>query len=198
MDKKTNLDDYLADLGISDSNDEAEELALSPGGPPHIPPAALSPLEPRPPQPPLDVVRDFLEGLVAYLDPDLKVKVNELEDAVEAEIVGSSASKLIGREGRTLHALETLALTVLSKDSGRADLRVHVDAAGYRKRHTERLVKQAESLATQVMKSGEPLEMEPQTSADRRIIHMTVKAMEGLTTESVGEGANRHVVIRPG
>lgn len=195
MDKKTNLDDYLADLGISD---EADELALSAGGPPHASESALSSLEPLPMRPPLDVVRGFLEGLVGFVDPDLKIKVNELEDAVEVEVIGSSASKLIGRDGRTLHALETLALTVLSKDSGRADLRVHVDAAGYRKRHTDRLIKQAESLATQVMKSGEPLEMEPQTSADRRIIHMTVKAMEGLTTESVGEGPNRHVVIRPG
>jgi spoIIIJ-associated protein len=200
MDKKTNLDDYLADLGISGEQEEGLPSSGTPSSELHY-----NTLEPEETlnapglhnQDPLAALKNFLEGVVQRIDPALSVKVRKVDGALEAEIVGQSAAQLIGRDGHTLTALEVLAYTVLSKDSDRPDLRVHVDAAHYRRRRQERLIRQAESLATQVMKSGIPLEMDPLPAADRRIVHMTIKAMEGVTTESTGEGTLRHIVIRP-
>ncbi len=205
MDKKTNLDDYLADLGISEAQEEGQPSSVSSfaeANPTFETPepeetlarsesSGTATLEPT------VALKNFLEGVVGRIDPHLQVRVRKADGALEAEIVGPSAAQLIGRDGHTLTALEVLAYTVLSKDSDHPDLRVHVDAAQYRRRRQERLVRQAEALATQVMKSGIPLEMEPLAAADRRIVHMTIKAMDGVTTESVGEGTVRHIVIRP-
>jgi spoIIIJ-associated protein len=68
--------------------------------------------------------------------------------------------------------------------------------AGYKKQHADRIAKQAEEWFTQVRDSGKAKDLAPMNAADRRVVH---KAAEdwGLTTESVGEGRDRHIVIKP-
>lgn len=193
-DKKTNLDDYLADLGISETEDEAP--------PPPPGSAALAEVGPARGAPPSDespvqLAERFLRGLISRVDPALSLKVQEVEGHVEAEIGGEGASRLAGRDGRVLSAIELLATTVVAKQSGRADLRVRVDAGGYRRRHQENLTRLAERLAVQVAKQGEPHEMQPMSPADRRIIHITLKEHDLVTTESVGEGPARRLIIKP-
>ncbi|MBB6099121.1 spoIIIJ-associated protein [Deinobacterium chartae] len=200
MEKKTNLDDYLADLGIS------EEEGNSPVRIPATPAAGLpgAPVAPRsepetPPHggDPVAAVKTFLEGLIRRVDAQLSVSCRLRDDTVHAEITGPHASKLIGREGRTLAAVELIAYTVLAKETGRADLRVHLDAAGYRRRHEERLIGMAERLAAQVLKTGESVALDPMPAADRRIIHIALREMPGVATESVGERDSRHIIVKP-
>lgn len=179
----TNLDDYLAGLGISDAEDTT---------PPPVPTQA-----PRPEESPRDLLEGFLRGLIARLDPGLHLTVSQTEDALEAEITGEHAARLAGRDGRTLGALEVLAYAVLAKHAGRSELRVRIDVGGYRKRQAETLSKLAERLAVQVAKSGEPHELQPMPPAERRVIHMTLKEHPDVLSESVGEGASRRLVIRP-
>lgn len=193
MEKKTNLDDYLADLGISEASEETTptiELISSTQ-------PLLNAVQVTSVLTPLEVLKQFLEGFVQRLDPSLSVRVRENNEALEAEILGAQASQLIGREGRTLHALETLAYAVVAKNLGRADIRIHIDAANYRRRHEERLVRQAAQISAQVLKSGEPLSLDPMSPADRRIIHMALRQIEGIETHSEGEGATRHIVVTP-
>ena len=76
-------------------------------------------------------------------------------------------------------------------------MRVRVDAGGFKRRQADSLGKLAERLAVQVAKSGEPHELQPMTPAERRVIHVALKDHSLVTTESVGEGAGRHLVIKP-
>ena len=190
MDNRTNLDDYLAGLGISD----ADESEL----PPPAPDAALSaPTLEAAPEDPRAALERFLQGLVTRIDPDLSVTVREAEDALEAEITGEHAARLAGRDGRTLGAIEVLAYTVLAKQEGRGHLRVRVDVGGFRKRQADTLTKLAERLAVQVAKSCEPHELHPMPPAERRVIHIALKEHPDVMSESVGEGAARRLIIRP-
>lgn len=191
MDNRTNLDDYLAGLGISD----ADESALPPPTPDSGPTSA--PVLEAPHEAPLVVLERFLRGLVARIDPALTVTVREQDDALEAEINGESAARLAGRDGRTLGAIEVLAYTVLAKLEGRSEMRVRVDIGGFRKRQADTLTKLAERLAVQVAKSGEPHELQPMPAAERRVIHIALKEHPDVMSESVGEGAGRHLVIKP-
>ncbi len=187
VEKKTNLDEYLADLGISEGGEvEAEPAATLP--------AAEGVL---PGQSPEQVVRAFLEGLLRRIKPSLQLSVHTRGDTIAAEIEGSGAASLIGKEGRTLAAIELLAYTRLMRDCARTELRVQVDAAGYRRRHEEQLAELAQRSAVQAMKSGEAVHLAPQPPGDRRIIHLVLKESPGVSTESEGEGENRHVVIHP-
>ncbi len=193
MDNRTNLDDYLAGLGISDA-DEAESvppLAPDPQAP------AISPALSHPHEEPSVVLERFLQGVLARIDPTLTVTVREAEDALEADITGENAARLAGRDGRTLGALEVLAYTVLAKTEGRSEQRVRIDIGGFRRRQADTLAKLAERLAVQVAKSGEPHEMQPMPASERRILHITLKEHPDVMTESVGEGAARRLIIRP-
>ena len=190
MDNRTNLDDYLAGLGISD----ADESALPPPAPDAAPVSAPLPSADEDPR---AVLEQFLAELTARIDPGLRVQVRETEDALEAEISGETAARLAGRDGRTLGAIEVIAYAVLAKHAGRGDLRVRVDVGGFRKRQADTLTKLAERLAVQVAKSGEPHELQPMPPAERRIIHIALKENPDVMSESVGEGAARRLVIRP-
>ncbi|MEF2277039.1 protein jag [Deinococcus sp. YIM 134068] len=191
MDNRTNLDDYLAGLGISDADESAPPPPAPDASQPAVPALEAAHEDPR------AVLERFLRGLTSRIDPDLGVTVREAEDALEAEITGENAARLAGRDGRTLGAIEVIAYTVLAKQAGRNDLRVRVDVGGFRKRQADTLAKLAERLAVQVAKSGEPHELQPMPPAERRVIHIALKEHPDVTSESIGEGASRRLVIKP-
>ncbi|MFB9990772.1 protein jag [Deinococcus oregonensis] len=193
MDNRTNLDDYLAGLGIS----EADEDEVTP--PPPAPDASAEalPSEGLLNEDPKEVLERFLNALTSRMDDTLSVSVQQAEDALEAEITGENAAKLAGRDGRLLGAIEVIAYTVLAKQAGRSDLRVRIDVGGFRKRQADTLTKLAERLAIQVAKSGEPHELQPMPASERRVIHIALKEHPDVMSESVGEGASRRLIIRP-
>lgn len=193
MDNRTNLDDYLAGLGIS----EADEDEVTPPPPASDAPTDALPAEGLPNEDPKEVLERFLNALIGRMDATLSVSVQQTEDALEAEITGENAAKLAGRDGRLLGAIEVIAYTVLAKQAGRSDLRVRIDVGGFRKRQADTLTKLAERLAIQVAKSGEPHELQPMPASERRVIHIALKEHPDVMSESVGEGASRRLMIRP-
>ena len=190
MDNRTNLDDYLAGLGISDA-DESELPPPAPDALTGTPTLEAAAEDPR------STLEAFLRGLLGRIDPDLQVNVTQADDALEAEITGENAARFAGRDGRTLGAIEVLAYTVLAKQEGRGNLRVRVDIGGYRKRQAEALSKLAERLAVQVAKSGEPHELQPMPASERRVIHIALKEHPDVMSESIGEGNARRLIIKP-
>jgi spoIIIJ-associated protein len=221
MDEKNKLDAYLENLGISDE-DESATPTLPPSQTAPSMSSGLSPVSSRPAEMvqssgqtsgqtsgPSDegrmnrlvassdaIIEDFLSGMLVYIDPGYTVSARTRNDTINAEILGGDPGKVIGREGRTLAAIEFLANTVIAKEQGHGGPRVSVDAAGYRRRHEERLLDQARRHAAKVRKSGEDMELEPMNAADRRIIHIALKEDAFVMTESVGEGRDRRLVIK--
>ena len=212
MDEKNKLDAYLENLGISDEDSATPTLppsqtapSLSSGLSPGLSPASSRPAESAPTDETRmnrlvassdAIIEDFLSGMLVYIDPGYTVSARTRNDTINAEILGGDPGKVIGREGRTLAAIEFLANTVIAKEQGHGGPRVSVDAAGYRRRHEERLLDQARRHAARVRKSGEDMELEPMNAADRRIIHIALKEDAFVMTESVGEGRDRRIVIK--
>jgi len=217
MDNTKNLDDYLAGLGIS----EPGEAVLP------APPQALSPGEVGMAEAGTgetgtgaasaagsgsengaqlwsvpgtlgaqETLELFLGGLLARVDPELKLSVRQGDGALEADIQGAQAARLSGQGGKVLGAIEVLAYAALSRQ-GHNEVRVRIDAGGFRRRHAENLSKVAERLAVQVAKTGEAHEMQPMPPADRRVFHLALQEHPLVQTESVGEGPTRRLVIMP-
>ena len=199
MDNTKNLDDYLAGLGIS----EPGEAVLP--APPHAGPAASASGEAgesgagfQPPGSlsPQETLEQFLTGLLSRVDPELTLTLRQGDGALEAEIGGAQAARLAGRDGRVLGAIEVLAYAALSRQ-GHNEVRVRIDAAGFRRRHAENLSRVAERLAVQVAKTGESHEMQPMPPADRRVFHLALQGHPLVQTESIGEGSSRRLIIMP-
>ena len=139
----------------------------------------------------------FLVSLLLTLDPSYVPDVREVEDGLHVDIQGGDPGKIIGRNGRTLVALEYLINAVVNKDETAPHVRVSVDVGGYKKRRDERLRVVALKAAARVRKTGFAVELEAMSAAERRVIHMALADNTEVESESSGEGKNRRVVVKP-
>ncbi|MCX8089083.1 MAG: protein jag [Meiothermus ruber] len=188
-DKKRGLDDLLSDLGIGE-NETAPEVVLKEEE------EAPIVAQPAPAQDPKSVLEHFMVGLLLRLDPAYSVDIVQEENLFRVEILGGDSGRVIGREGKTLQSLEFIANVAMAKHFGSA-YRVVLDAAGYRRRNEERIRRIASDAALQVEVSGQPIELPPMRPSERRMIHVMLKQHPKVTTTSVGEGEERHVVVMP-
>ncbi len=122
--------------------------------------------------------------------------VGEEEDRIALEIKGEDMGRIIGKEGATLKALETIISAALSKNYGKK-IWLALDAQGYKKRKAEKIERIAKEAAEKAIKGGEEVVLPPMTSGDRRIVHMALQENEKVSTISRGEAGERRVVIVP-
>lgn len=112
------------------------------------------------------------------------------------DINGRDLGLLIGRRGENLSQLQYMVNLVANKRSEQW-IRVIVDVEGYRSHREESVIGLAERVARQVARNGRPIALEPMPANERRIVHMTLKDLSDVRTESSGEGDNRRVTIYP-
>jgi spoIIIJ-associated protein len=143
------------------------------------------------------IAKQRLEELVSFFGANVSADADETDDGIELSIAGSpSTPRLIGHRGETLRAIEYL-LNQMVKRIDPAAPRVLVDVAGYKQARKESLQELASEVAKRVIDSGEEEELKPMNPAERRIVHMTLREIEGIDTESRGDGPNRHIVVKP-
>ncbi len=109
--------------------------------------------------------------------------------------LGEEEDLLLGYQSEGLNALQTIVQTMWSHQT-KSSLRVNLDVNGYRARREQQLMNMARSMAERVLESGRPITLEPMPARDRRIVHMTLREMDGVETESSGEGPTRKVQIK--
>jgi spoIIIJ-associated protein len=141
--------------------------------------------------------KKYIEDLLSFFGLNTDVyATTEDDEVIELDIPSTHLNGfLIGQRGDTLRSLQYMISSAL-KNQNFSHTRVNVDIAGYKKQHAERMTKQAEVWFEEVKKSGQPKELAPMNPADRRVVHKAAEDF-GLTTESVGEGRDRHIVIKP-
>ena len=146
---------------------------------------------------------DVLRALLTKMGVEHEVVGAEDDERVTLEIKGPETGLVIGKKGQTLDALQYLVNKIVSKgvprkDEGGDDGKpINVDAEGYRARRAESLIELAQKLAEKAKSTGKPVAADPMSPADRRIMHVALANMPGLTTQSEGEGIYRHLVIIP-
>lgn len=144
-----------------------------------------------------EAASEFVRGLVDAFGVDGRTSVAELDvDTIEVRVEGDDLGLLVGPKGATLGAVQevTRAVTGRAEPGGR-NVRVHVDVAGYRARRREALERFTRQVAESVKESGRPAAMEPMNAADRKVVHDTANAVDGVRTTSEGEEPRRRVVL---
>jgi spoIIIJ-associated protein len=140
-------------------------------------------------------VRELLERIAAATQVDCRVDVSEDDEAVTGTLSGGDLGLLIGRHGQTIDAIQYLANALAYRAYGDDRKEVVVDAAGYRARRRETLESLAMRSAQRAVSSGEPVELEPMSSIERRIVHLRLQDEPGVSTRSEGDEPYRYVVV---
>ncbi len=115
---------------------------------------------------------------------------------VLADVDGRDKEFLLERGAEVLKALEHLAFRALRLEPEYHE-KIHIDCGGYRALRFEELRMTAKVAAERVQATKQPFRLNPMTSRERRIVHLALKDMPGVRTESIGVGENRQVVIHP-
>ena len=146
----------------------------------------------------LRFVRLLLEKMTMEAEVTLAPDDGEgSDDEIRLEIEGPDAGRVIGKRGAVLEAIQYLTMRVAHKP-GEARRHVQVDAEGYRARYEDLLAERARRLGERVAAEGKVITFDPMSARDRRVVHMALKDVAGVRTESSGEGADRRVQIIPG
>ena len=137
----------------------------------------------------------YLEKVLAGLGSEgLTFTVAETDDGAKISISGDDTGVIIGHRGETLDALQYLASLAATK-KGSGYYRVVLNIGNYRQKREKTLEGVAKKTAAQVLKTGRSRSLEPMNPYERRIIHTTVQTIEGVTSNSIGGGSARRVVI---
>ena len=140
-------------------------------------------------------LREVLDHITAGIGVRCRIELTEDDEVVTASLTGGDLGLLIGRHGQTIDAIQYLVNAVAYRAYGDDRKDVVVDAAGYRERRRETLESLALRSAERAKASGEPVELEPMTSIERRIVHLRLQDEPGVSTHSEGDEPHRYVVV---
>jgi len=150
-------------------------------------------------------VKKFLEELltiIGFVNFEISMQESPQDKLIQFSIKTDSeinySGLLIGRDGENLQALEYL-LNIFSKKCSNDDYpwRIILDINNYRAIQEEKLREFAKKAARHVSLSKEKIELPPMRARDRRVIHLEIALRSDVSTESVGEGKERHIIIKP-
>jgi spoIIIJ-associated protein len=159
--------------------------------------AAEAPVEPHDETPLAAEVRELVERIAYAIGVSGRVEVEEDEETITAGVTGADLGMLIGRHGQTIDAIQYLLNAILYRRADENRKEVVVDAAGYRARRRATLESLAVRSAERAMRSGDPVDLEPMTAVERKVVHLRLKEFDGVETSSEGTEPNRYVVIHP-
>jgi spoIIIJ-associated protein len=151
------------------------------------------------------IAEDILERLLELMELEATVQrqtfqtTNGEEHVISPlafDVLGEDLGILIGRHGQTLATLQYM-LRIMVSHQTKTWTPIVIDVEGYKKRRSEALQALAVRMAEQVRARGTPFTLEPMPAYERRIIHLALADHPDVTTQSVGEGDLRKVVILP-
>ena len=138
---------------------------------------------------------DYLREVIALMGVEnVTFSAVQKGEATIIRLDGEKLGALIGRRGETMESLSYLASLVANRLEGDY-IKLGLDVAGYRDKRENDLTVLAQRIGNKVRKTGRSFAMEPMNPYERRIIHSAISKMEGVRSESKGEGRDRRVVI---
>jgi spoIIIJ-associated protein len=148
---------------------------------------------------------DFLLGMLERMGISADIDIKEDTDRTVLEIQTSDTEVVIGRRGVVIDALQHLVNKAVYKERGDRDRNAErekgkaliVDAGGFRDKQLERLRALAQTTGQKALETKQIVALQPMSPHDRRIVHMAIAEIPGLSSRSEGEGEDRHILVVP-
>jgi spoIIIJ-associated protein len=188
------VDEGETDMTDAETTERPEELADEEDGTDSTTPAGEVDMEER-----LvaegEIAGDYLEELLDLLDFDGDIDLDvEGDRAIVSIDGGGDLTKLVGRKGEVLDALQELTRLAVHQKTGERS-RLMLDIARWRRRRRDELAALGDKVARRVLETGDPEELSPMTPFERKIVHDAVAAVDGVHSESEGVEPSRRVVV---
>lgn len=163
-----------------------------------------------PPPPPMDPARitpelveqarALCEGLVRSMGFEARAAGSKTKHGIRIDVdAGEQDHHLVGREGESLAAIQYLVARMLRARLREDSMpRVEVDVGGFRESRNQELREIARVLMEEARRTGGEAVSDPLPAAERRVIHLEVAEVPGLTTVTIGEGEYKRVVVKTG
>lgn len=145
---------------------------------------------------PVEELEDLLAEIAEALELDVEIEVSMSDGVLSGCLRGDDLGLFIGRRGQTIDAVQHLAQRIVYRE-GPSDVRVVIDADGYRERRAESLRADADDAADEVLRTGRPVELDPMPASERRIVHEHLRERGDMRTHSEGEEPGRRLVVSP-
>lgn len=137
---------------------------------------------------------DYIKSVMLGLGcENVTVMAAYADNTIYLQLDGDKLGACIGRRGETLDALQYL--TSLAANTGNGYQKVTLNIGNYREKREQTLNALAKKVAAQVLSTGRSRTLEPMNPYERRVIHTAVQEIEGVVSNSIGEGDSRRVVI---
>ncbi len=128
--------------------------------------------------------KDTLEKLLSLLGFPATIEEQKMEDGILLDVTSEDSGRLIGRQGQTLSDLQYITNRLLFQQDQTVP-KVTVDVSGYRAQAREALIKKAKEAAEKVRRWGDPVELEPMSAFDRRVVHQALREDPDIETQSI-------------
>lgn len=142
-----------------------------------------------------EFISKYIKNLSKLLNIDIDCDILYVNDTYNVTLVSDNNSILIGKEGKTLNAIQILLKQSL-KEAANISLKINVDVGNYKLKKMKNIEREVLNLAKEVEKSHLDVSLDPMNSYERRLVHNIINEYPNLETESFGDGKDRHVVIR--
>lgn len=140
-------------------------------------------------------LKDYIKVLGSNMGLTINAEIREKEHTYEIMLISDNNNILIGKDGKTLNAIQLLLHQSLNNQVG-FNIHVTVDVSNYKDKKIKRLEREIKRIMSEVEKTKIEAKLDPMNSYERRLVHTIVSENSNLETESFGENPNRYVVIR--
>ena len=141
---------------------------------------------------------EFLLGVLERMGISADIDIKDDTDKTVLDIQTGDTELVIGRRGVVIDALQHLVNKAVFKEKRDEKTKpIVVDAGGFRDKQVEHLRGIAQKMATQALETKQIVELQPMSPHDRRIVHMAIAEIPGLSSRSEGEGEDRHILVVP-
>ena len=141
-------------------------------------------------------IKDLIKEIIVCMGLTVNMEVKKREETLSITLYTSNNAVLIGKDAKTLDALNTIIKQSIFKDLG-VNYKFILDIGEYKQKKEWNLEKMAKQIAREVAKTKVEAKLDPMNSYERRIIHNVLGQNKKVYTESTGEEPNRYVVIKP-
>lgn len=140
-------------------------------------------------------INEFIKNLSNLLNIDIECEILLNEESYNVTLVSDNNAILIGKEGKTLSAIQTILRQAIKQEAS-INLKINVDVGNYKLNKMKNIEYEVKKIALEVQKSKLDVSLDPMNSYERRLVHNLINEYSNLTTESIGEGKDRHVIIK--